>query len=309
VTRTIAVTGARGFIGATILRRLTNDPDTRIIALARSRPPDTENRSVHWIQSNLEDLTPSHWQRAGSSTLDALIHLAAYTPKVSADRDHAQEIISANVVGTQTLLASLREPPRRLVFCSTLDVYAQSAFEYAVDERSAIGPIGLYGLSKLLGEGLIESYARSPGIEHVSLRLGHIYGPGEERYAKLVPETIRRVLAGMPPRIAGDGTDKRDLLYVDDAAEAIVRSCTARLNGVRIVNIARGESYSILSVVQTVTELTGYQGIPERLPRVTEAHSTLFDTSLMQRILGPWSFVPLAEGLRREVTHFKNIRA
>ena len=307
MTRTLAVTGARGFIGAAIVRRLADDPGTRIIAIARSRPADATDRNVRWIESRLEDLRPSHWQLAESPGLDALIHLAAFTPKIAADRDRAQEIISANVVGTQALLASLPDPPRRLVFCSTLDVYSPLAFSHTLDERSAIGPVGLYGLSKLLGEGLIDSYARSAGSEHVTLRLGHIYGPGEERYAKLVPETIRRVLAGKAPRISGDGSDKRDLLYVDDAAEALIRSCTVPLQGVRVINIARGESYSILEVVSTVAELIGYQGVPEQLPRATEAHSTLFDTALMQRVLGAWTFVPLAEGLEREIKQFQSI--
>jgi len=305
VTRTFVVTGARGFVGAAVVRRLADDPDTRIIAVARSRPPGATDRQVQWIESSLEDLRPSHWPLTESSAPDALVHLAAYTPKIAADRDRAQEIISANVVGTQALLTSLRYPPRRLVFCSTLDVYSPSAFAQTIDERSAIGPLGLYGLSKLFGEGLIDSYARSAGIEHVTLRLGHIYGPGEERYAKMVPETIRRVLAGKAPRIAGDGSDTRDLLYVDDAAQALIRSCTVPLHGVRVINIARGESHSILEVVSTIAGLIGYQGVLEQLPRATEAHSTRFDTSLMTRVLGAWTFVPLAEGLNREIEQFQ----
>ena len=112
-----------------------------------------------------------------------------------------------------------------------------------MDERSPVGPLGLYGLSKLFGEGLVDAYSRSVGTECLTLRLGHIFGPGEERYAKLVPETIRRVLANQPPRIAGDGGEQRDLLYVDDAAEALARSCTAPLNGARIINVARGASH------------------------------------------------------------------
>ena len=73
----------------------------------------------------------------------------------------------------------------------------------------------------MFGEGLAAVFARTAGTEHVTLRFGHVFGPGEERYAKLVPETIRRVLSERPPRIAGDGSETRDLLYVDDAAEAL----------------------------------------------------------------------------------------
>src|SRR4051812_10769586 len=279
-------------------------PDTRVIALARCRP-DGSDANIQWIESSLEDLKPSHWRGFETAPLDAVLHLAAFTPKVGAERDMAAPIITANVVGLQHLLASLGVAPRRFVFCSTLDVYSRAAFDGVVDEQSAVGPLGLYGLSKLFGEGVVESYCRVAGAEHVTLRIGHVYGPGEERYAKLVPETIRRVLAGNVPRIAGDGTDRRDLLFVDDAAEALSRTCVASLGGVHTINIARGESYPIRQIVAAIADLAGYKGPIEQLPRPRDSYSTVFDTALMNRVLGTWNFVPLAEGLAREITYFR----
>jgi UDP-glucose 4-epimerase len=301
------VSGARGFVGGATVRRLAALPETTVVALARSRPDGPTDRNVHWVESSLENLAPSHWRSTGSTRFDAVIHLAAFTPKSGATRDSAQEIIAANIIGLQSLLTSFPSPPGRFIFCSTLDVYSRRAFDNAVSERSPIGPAGLYGLSKLFGEGLVEAYSRSAGTESLTLRLGHIFGPGEERYAKLVPETIRRVLANQPPRIAGDGGEQRDLLYVDDAAEALARSCTAALNGVRIINLARGASHSIREVVDTIAVEAGYRGSPERLPRPVDAYSTLFDTSLMKRVLGEWTLVSLTEGLRREIAHFRGV--
>jgi len=282
-------------------------PDTTVVALARSRPDGPADRNVHWVQGSLEHLEPSHWRSAGWTTFDTVIHLAAFTPKSAATRDRAQEIIAANVIGLQALLTSFPSPPGRFIFCSTLDVYSRLAFEGVVTERSPVGPAGLYGLSKLLGEGLVETYSRSAGTESVTLRLGHLFGPGEERYAKLVPETIRRVLANQPPRIAGDGGEQRDLLFVDDAAEALARACTAALNGTRIINIARGASHSILEVVEAIAALAGYRGALERLAKPADAYSTLFDTSVMKRVLGEWPLVSLTEGLRQEITQFSSV--
>jgi UDP-glucose 4-epimerase len=303
VTKTIAVTGATGFIGSAVIRRLAAMPDHRIVALCRVRPAASGHEDIRWIESALEELRPSHWEVPGATSLDAVLHLAAFTPKRSADRDRADEIIRTNIVGLQALLASLRHPPRRLVFGSTLDVYAPAAFDGVVDERSPVGPVGLYGLSKLFGEGLVASYARAAGVEHVTLRIGHVYGPGEERYAKLIPETIRRLLAGAPPRVSGDGQDRRDLLYVDDAAEALVRACVAPLGGVNTINLARGESHSIAEVVTLLAGCVGYDGPLERMPASAGAHSTVFDTTLMRRVLGPLAFTPLRDGLTREMAH------
>jgi UDP-glucose 4-epimerase len=139
----------------------------------------------------------------------------------------------------------------------------------------------------------------------VTLRIGHVYGPGEERYAKLVPETIRRVLAGQPPRMAGDGTDRRDLIYIDDAAEGLTRACFAQLEGVKTINLVRGESYSIREVVHTIMELAGYRGTVEQLPPPPGSFSTMFDNALMIRVLGGWNFVSLAAGLEQEIAYFR----
>ena len=281
-------------------------PGMHVVALARARPDDPADPGVAWVESSLEHLAPSRWRSAGWTTFDAVLHLAAFTPKSAATRDDAPEIIAANIVGLQAMLTSFPSPPGRLIFCSTLDVYARAAFDQVVDERSPVGPAGLYGLSKLFGEGLVEAYSRSTGTECLTLRLGHVYGPGEERYAKLVPETIRRVLANQPPRMAGDGGDRRDLLYVDDAVEALVRACTTALNGTRIINIARGASHSILEIVDTIAAVAGFRGVPERVPRPADAYSTLFDTSVMNRVLGDWPFVPLTEGLERQIAHCRH---
>jgi UDP-glucose 4-epimerase len=115
------------------------------------------------------------------------------------------------------------------------------------------------------------------------------------------------VLANQPPRIAGDGAERRDLLYVDDVVEALARACTAALNGVRTINVARGASQSILEIIDTIAAVAGYRGAPERLPRPADAYSTVFDTSLMRRVLGEWTFVSLTEGLRRELTQFGGV--
>ena len=66
----------------------------------------------------------------------------------------------------------------------------------ALSTDKACNPINLYGASKLFGEALARAFAGRSGTEHVALRLGHVYGPGEGSYLKLIPETIRRVLAG-----------------------------------------------------------------------------------------------------------------
>jgi UDP-glucose 4-epimerase len=302
--KTIAVTGATGFIGAAVVRRLAALGGVRTIANSRKHPQNGLSE-VTWIGSSLTALRSDHWERARASRLDALLHLAAFTPKRGSDHDCIEEILESNVFGLRALLDSLPQPPRRFVFCSTLDVYSEKAFRGRLEEGSPIGPRGLYGASKLFGEALVGSYAEAAGTEYVALRLGHIYGPGEDRYAKLVPETIRRVLAGQPPTVFGEGLDRRDLLYVEDAAEAIIRAASAPLNGARVINVARGTSVPVLEIVRAINRELGRDESWMAKAADTGSRSIAFDPSLMRQLLGEWPMMPLEEGLRREIAWFR----
>lgn len=301
----VVVTGASGFLGAAVLRRLARDSHTAVAAVSRAAPPEGLPSCVRWIRSDLRELSGAEWRDATAEPIEAVAHLAAFTPKHAADRDRVDDVVASNVLGTQALLRSFSHSPRRLVFASTLDVYAPQAFLHPVTETSAIGPEGLYGASKLFGEALVAAYARSAGVEHLVVRLGHLYGPGEGRYAKLVPETIRRVIAGQAPRLVGDGLARRDLLYVDDAAEAIARAVALPLHGVTRINVASGVSHSVEAIVTTIAEQAGYRGGCERIAAPGTGASIAFDTTVMRRVLGDWTLTPLAEGIRREVDWFR----
>lgn len=302
MARTIALTGASGFIGSAVLRKLVQLPSTQVLAVSRSRPPISAP-NVKWIEACLSGMAGAHWPVGDG--LDALLHVGAFTPKAVQDRNRAEDIYTANISGTHTLLRSLPRPPRRVVFCSTLDVYAPEAFSRPVTEAARTAPDGLYGASKLFGEALVKSFAEETGAEQVALRLGHVYGPGENRYVKLIPETIRRVLAGRSPRIAGDGRERRDLLYVDDAAEAIVRAVSAPIGAAPVINVASGESHEVHEVVELIADLAGYTGPLEKLPAAGAPRSIVFDTGLMRRVLGDWPLTALEVGLRYEIAWFK----
>ena len=113
MSRTVPVTGARGFIGAATVRKLAGLPDTKSSpSLAHGRPTLTD-QNIHWIESSLEELRPSHWQsfeidvpRRASFTW--LPSLRKSPPNVT----NAQEIISANVVGHADLARQPASAPR-----------------------------------------------------------------------------------------------------------------------------------------------------------------------------------------------------
>lgn len=302
---TVLLTGARGFLGAHVLRRLRDRSDARCVIL--SRDPSLRIRSgERLVAESLERLTRDSWRQAGVGAIDVVIHLAAFTPKEQASRNELEGIYRSNLLGTQALLESLPTTPRRIVFASTLDVYARTSCGEAITERSPVGPDGLYAASKLFGEQLVRDHAARCGSGYANLRYGHLFGPGEERYRKLVPNVIRGLLAGQAPVVLGDGSTQRDLLYVEDAAEATLRAADADAP-LDPINIVRGSSVTVGEVVEALVRLTGFEGRIVTAPGSSPGPSHRFDATGMAQALGTWELVSLEEGLRREIEHLKRL--
>jgi UDP-glucose 4-epimerase len=291
---TAVITGATGFLGTHLLARLVRDGwDVTAVARDTSRL----GPGVRAIETDLADLDPAAF---GEEVLDAVFHLAAYTPKAAGDSD-ADAILAANVLGLQRVLAAATRA-RRFIFASTLDVYAAPREGQRLDEHSSVGPASLYGASKLFGERLVEETVAGNGVEGVLLRYGHLYGPGEDAYAKFVPHTIRNLMQGRPPYLYGDGSAEIDLLYVDDAVEATVRAAT--LPEVRgVINVVSGTSQSLREIATTLVEIVGFLAEVRYVPDRPQKPSIRFDATRMREVLGEWPLTGLAEGLRREVMH------
>jgi nucleoside-diphosphate-sugar epimerase len=138
------------------------------------------------------------------------------------------------------------------------------------------------------------------------LRYGHIYGPGEERYEKLIPTVIRNLLANQSPVIYGDGSALRDYLYVGDAVEATIKAALVA-GDVGPLNIVRGDSVSLKETVQMLIRLSGSdQKIEWRLDK-PNGPSLRFDNRLMTNLLGSGSMVSLEDGLTAEVGAFRRV--
>jgi UDP-glucose 4-epimerase len=297
--KNVLVTGATGFIGRHLVNRLLHER-ANVWALLR-QPVNSLPAEVHQVIGVLEHLDASVWHSNGVPAFDTIYHLGAYTPKANSAANDLQRNYSANIVGTRQLLHTLNALPACIVLASTLDVYAPVEDGTKLSELSPVDPASLYGSSKLFTEAYIAHWANQMGVSAVILRYGHIFGPGEEAYKKLIPETIRRLLNGVSPVVYGDGSATRDLLYVDDAIEATIRAACLPVTDVGPVNIVRGESVSIRKVVEVLARFVGFHGEITYRTELPAGRHLYFDNSRMTSLLGQWSFVPLEIGLQQEV--------
>ncbi len=302
--KVILVTGANGFIGKHLVARLSKIAGVKLLLLSRQEQSSAQENRV-WLKGDLGQLTSEYWRIYNISHIDYVFHLGAFTPKVAIEANRIDRVIVDNISGTRALLQSLPGKPEKLIFSSTLDVYAQPEHGEVLTEDSKVAPNTLYGASKLFCESLVTAWAKECGCNYAILRYGHIYGPGEEQYEKLIPVVIRNLLVNQSPVVHGDGSALRDYLYVGDAVEATIRAALAEGN-IEPVNIVRGESVTLKEIVLLLIRLAGSKKEIIFLSDKPNGNSLRFDNALMTQLLGNWLNTTLKDGLLVEMNAFQN---
>jgi len=169
--------------------------------------------------------------------------------------------LEANVRGTYLLLEAVRiqSRPPAVIVASSDKAYGE-AEHLPYTESHPLAGRGIYDASKSAADLLSSAYALSYGLPIGIARCGNIYGGGDLNWERIVPGTIRSLLAGQRPILRSDGRPRRDYLYVRDAVTAYLRLAEALLQG-----DAAGEAFNFghmapISVIEIVDELRGILG-------------------------------------------------
>lgn len=300
----ILVTGAGGFIGGRFIKYLCELNEFEIFAVTRGSIP-FEHCSINWIHTSLEDLS-SIFQNYGDLLFDTVYHIAGFIPKISTDANNIKRNVSDNINATNSLCEALGSNFRKLVFISTIDVYSPEA-PLPMSESSTVSPANLYGMSKLIAEKITSTYCQQNKRKFNILRLGHVYGPGEEKYSKIIPVLLRNSIEGKETTISGNGQAERDFIYIDDVCRILKAFSEIVYDGP--VNIAAGRRISIRDTVEIVNRVTGDQTRVYYSGEVAQAHSIYFDNNLLVSLLGPgFSFTRFEDGIAHEFKYFKKVQ-
>ncbi len=305
--KTLVITGASGFIGQHLVKRLRTVADANLVLVSRKPIPIGDSSEFIQLNKPFHELTSAFWKEIGVDTIDVLFHLGAFIPKTIESANRIHDIYECNLLGTRCLLESLPDRPKRIVFASTIDVYGFPTQGEILDEQSPIRSESLYGASKFFCEKLIQLYCRQNKCEFSILRYGSIFGPGEEAYGKLIPFVIKDLLQEKTPVLFGDGSAERDYLFVDDVVEATLRAAFSSIRELGPLNIVSGKSYPLRQVVETLIQLTGFSRPIQYRHEKQNGHSIRFNNQKMLQLLGKWDFVSLEKGLQQEVEYFRGI--
>lgn len=283
----ILITGATGFIGSHLVKLLQGRHE--LILLSRRRPDILHDSGIEWFEVDIA--VPINFSKLPDK-VDIVIHLAQ-SRFYRQFPDRADDIFNVNAQGTFNLLEYARHAKAQaFLFASSGSVYGFGPKKFL--ETDPVHPSDFYGISKHVGELLLQSYEAF--YRTVIFRFFFVYGPGEKKM--LIPSLLEKVRTGKTVTIEGNSGFRVNPIYVKDAVRAIESAIHQPVSG--IFNVAGDEVVTLQDLIGLIEEVVDREASIQHVK--DQQRGNLFgDNSRIKRLLNVFPETPLREGLRRMV--------
>ena len=317
----VLVTGAAGFIGYHVARRLADSKrcdvlgidnlnDYYAVELKRARLAELEQlENFRFIKSDFADAAAfngiyNHFKP------DYVIHLGAQAG-VRYSTENPAAYARSNLDGFLNVLEACRRvPPKHLVFASSSSVYGAGAKVPFREDDNTDQPISFYGATKKSNELMAHSYAHLHGMMITGLRFFTVYGPWCR--PDMAPILFAKsICEGKPIRLFNRGRNRRDFTYVDDIVDGVIKVLLyppekLQIPPYRIFNIGHNRPVEILLFVRMLEELLGRKAEVELAPpEPGDMIETCANIDRLRESIGFAPRVTLEDGLKHFVTWFR----
>ena len=336
----ILVTGAAGFIGYHLVRRLVERGDAvvgidsindyydvrlkyaRMAECGISESAANSNalsQSEHFanyrfVRMALEDRERLQ-QLFAEEKFDIVVNLAAQAG-VRYSLENPYAYIESNIVGFINLLECARHNPvRHFVYASSSSVYGGNTKTPFSEEDRIDNPVSLYAATKKSNELMANVYSKLYGTPTTGLRFFTVYGPwGRPDMAPML--FSKAILAGEPIKVFNNGNLSRDFTYIDDIIEGVVRVIdrAPQMSGeqpvpAEIYNIGCGSPMQLMDFISTLEQALGHKAQMNMLPmQKGDVYTTYADTTKLERDFGYRPQVTLADGIARFAEWYTNFK-
>lgn len=305
------VTGGAGFIGSNIVRELlAQGYEVRVLdnfatGKRENILPLMKNEKMTMIEG---DLRSFHTVRTAVKGVDYILHQGAL-PSVPRSINDPITSNDVNILGTLNILEAAKEfGVKRVVCASSSSIYGNSETLPKV-ETMPVNPLSPYALTKYAQERYCQIFTNIYGLETVALRYFNVFGPNQDptsQYSAVIPKFIRLIMAEKEPIIYGDGTQSRDFTFVENNVWANIQACVAPNAAGKVINIACGERYTLIELVEKINAILGKNVEPKFEPdRAGDVKHSLAGIEKAKELLGYEVRVDFEEGLRRTINYFK----
>lgn len=317
----VLITGAAGFIGFHVARRLLasgrcdvlgidNLNDYYDVGLKRARLAELDGEErFRFVQLDFADAEKlgGLWAHVKP---DYVVHLGAQA-NVRYSVDHPRAYVDSNIVGFLNVLEAARaHPPKHLVFASSSSVYGSSAEIPFREDGDTSHPLSFYGATKKAGEVMAHSYAHLHGLALTGLRFFNVYGPWGR------PDTAptlfaQAIAAGRPIKLFAEGKARRDFTYIDDVVDGVLKALLypppePPLPNFRIFNLGHHRPVEVILFVRMLEELMGRKAVLDLQPaQPADVPETCASLDRVAAAIGYAPKTPLEDGLRAFTDWFR----
>lgn len=314
--RRVMITGGLGFIGSNLAHHLV-ELGADILLIDSLLPgyggnlfniADIEDR----VRVNIADIRMQSTMGVLARGQDVIFNLAGQVSHIDSMRDPYTDL-EINCRAQLSILEACRtnNPNVRVVFAGTRQVYGRPDY-LPVDERHLVRPADINGVNKAAGEYYHLLYNNVFGVHACSLRLTNVYGPRQlirHNRQGFIGWFIRLAIEDGNIEIFGDGSQMRDFVYVDDAADAFLRAGASDACDGDVFNVGGTEPISHRDLANLLVEVAGagrvhYVEWPPEKKRI-DIGSFYSDSTRFQQRVGWTPQIGLRDGLKRTLTYYR----
>lgn len=313
--RRVLITGALGFIGSNLARRLV-ELGAQVLLIDSLIPEyggnlfniaGLEDR----VRLNISDVRDAHSMRYLVQGQDYLFNLAGQTSHMDSMQDPDTDL-EINCRAQLSILEACRKynPQIKVVFASTRQLYGKPGY-LPVDEKHLRRPVDVNGINKMAGEWYHILYNNVYGLRACSLRLTNTYGPRmrvKDARQTFLGVWLRLLVEGKPFEV-WEGHQLRDFTYVDDAVEAFLLAAMSEASNGEIFNLGGEPVVSLKQLADLMIEVNGggeyvTRSYPADRKRI-DIGDFYADYTYIRRTLGWEPKVHLREGVRRAIEFYR----
>jgi nucleoside-diphosphate-sugar epimerase len=306
----ILVTGGAGFIGSNLARKCVEEGhDIDVV-------DNLSNGHISFVPHLLrtDNLYICNFDskqildKIRNKEYEVVVHLAAI-PRVSYSVEHPLETNETNVSATLKLIDACKGNVKRFVFASSSSVYG-GAENLPTEEKELKNPKSPYAFQKSIIEDYLKIYYDNFGLDSVSLRFFNVFGPnqlGNSPYSTAVSAWINAILRGKSMRSDGDGSQSRDMCYVDNVVDACLRAATSdKIIAAEALNVACGDRTTNKEILQYLLKKFPDSKYHDAPWRPGDVMHTQADVSRTKEILGYVPLVRFWEGLEKTIQWYQD---
>jgi UDP-glucose 4-epimerase len=313
VSDRVLVTGGAGFIGSHVCERLCQQGREVVVIdnLVTGNRDNLAGLDLTMVEGSIANAADIEKAMRGVSKV---VHLAAL-PSVARSLERPLDTHEACTTGTAQVLDAARQVGARVVYAGSSSAYGNQQ-EMRKHEDLREDPLSPYSAAKLAGELYCRTFARVFGMNIVVTRFFNVFGPrqpADSPYSGVIAAFCRSLILGEPVRIDGDGGQARDFTYVEDLVTGVLQCLDAGSSGCETVNLAYGDSTTVLQVYELLCKFVREQ-LPDQVipdptwtpPRQGDVRHSLADVSRAKERFGFAPTVGFAEGLARTFAWYRS---